>query len=363
MGRVCRRGVGRGPRTPDPGAEHRRTSVVVEPDPGLEHYMAVEVSARADAIMSGRVEPTEDNMLKLSSDCRMASFDWAGFSESEIHPDTSTLSQCAIRVADTWEEHQDHTYRTATGADHPRPGAFQLVFADLGTPKDDNDRTAYDRLKAEIVARGVPADQVQFVHDHDKNDDDKARFFDKCRDGRVSVAISSTSKMGIGTNIQDRMVALHHLDCPWRPSDIEQREGRILRQGNQNPEVDVYAYATEKSFSVYGWQTLERKAGFIGQVMRADPNGPRSIEVADTESMDYGEIKALATGDPRFLQAAKLDSEVKRLDRLSRAHSRDTGSAARRQSHGEERLAEVTGRIDRLEPIAGSSPSRSGSDR
>ncbi len=329
-----------------------RQTVVVEPDPGLEHYMAVEVSARADAIMSGRVEPTEDNMLKLSSDCRMASFDWAGFSDGEVHPDNSTLSQCAIRVADTWGEHQEHTYKTATGAEHPRPGAFQLVFADLGTPKDDNDRTAYDRLKAEIVARGVPADQVQFVHDHDKNDDDKARFFDKCRDGRVSVAISSTSKMGVGTNIQDRMVALHHLDCPWRPSDIEQREGRILRQGNQNPEVDVYAYATEKSFSVYGWQTLERKAGFIGQVMRADPNGPRSIEVADTESMDYGEIKALATGDPRFLQAAKLDSEVKRLDRLSRAHGRDTGSAARRQSHGEERLAEVTGRIDRLEPIA-----------
>lgn len=329
-----------------------RQTVVVEPDGGLEHYMGVTVSQRADAIAGGRVEPTEDNMLKLSSDCRMASFDWAGFSEGEIHPDNSTLSQCAKRVAAQWEQSKDTVYQTETGAEHPRKGAFQLVFADLGTPKKGTDQTAYDRLKAEMVARGVPADQIAFIHDNDGSDDEKAQFFAKCRDGRVSVAISSTPKMGVGTNVQNRLVSLHHLDCPWRPSDIEQREGRALRQGNQNPEVSIHAYVTEKSFSVYGWQTLERKAGFIGQVMRATPGGPRSIEVEDTESLDYGEIKALSTGDPRFLESAKLESEVKRLDRLSRAHGRDTGSARRRQEHGEARLGEVTKRIDRLEPIA-----------
>lgn len=332
-------------------ATGRRQTIVVEPDPDLEHYMQVEVSARADAIAAGSVPPTEDNMLKLSSDCRNASFDWAGFSESEVRPENSPVAQCADRVAATWAEHQDHTYQTKTGADHPRPGAFQLVFADLGTPKGDG-TSAYDQLKDEIVARGVPADQVQFVHDHDQNDDAKGQFFEQCRDGRVSVAVSSTPKMGVGTNVQDRMVALHHLDCPWRPSDIEQREGRIMRQGNQNPKVDIYAYATERSFSVYGWQTLERKAGFIGQVMRADPNGPRSIAVEDTEAMDYGEVKALATGDERFLKAAKLDSEVSRLDRLSRAHVRDTSSATRRYTHAESRLTQTTARIEQLTPIA-----------
>ncbi|HEV2808917.1 MAG TPA: hypothetical protein VGV93_00790 [Acidimicrobiales bacterium] len=158
--------------------------------------------------------------------------------------------------------------------------------------------------------------------------------------------------MGVGTNVQDRLVALHHLDCPWRPSDIEQREGRILRQGNQNPNVAIYAYATERSFSVYGWQTLEREAGFIGQVMRATPDGPRSVEVSDTEALSYGEVKALATGDPDFLEAAKLDDQVALLERLARAHGRDTVAAQRRVAAGEREAPRLDRQIADLAPIA-----------
>lgn len=328
-----------------------RRTIVVEPPAGLAEFMATEVSDRAERIRSGGVDPTEDNMLKLSSDCRAASFDWAGYSGQTVDSDQSTLDQCAERIAGHYRDTQTATYRTPPGADHPRPGGFQLVFADLGTPKGDGD-SAYRRLKDALVERGVPAEQVQFVHDHDQNDDAKARFFDSCRDGRTAVAISSTAKMGVGTNVQDRLVAMHHLDCPWRPSDIEQREGRILRQGNQNPEVSIYAYATERSFSVYGWQTLERKAGFIGQVMRADPDGPRSIEVTDTEALAYGEVKAIATGDPRFLEAAKLDDQLGRLERLSRAHSRDMTSAQRRIVTSQRSLDIIDHQAETLAPVA-----------
>ena len=153
-----------------------------------------------------------------------------------------------------------------------------------------------------LVARGVPDGQIGFVHDYDNSDESKARFFEMCRDGRISVAISSTAKMGIGTNVQDRLYAIHHLDVPWRPDFIEQSEGRGLRQGNQHPRIEIIAYATERSFSATGWQTVQRKAGFVGQLMRADPDGPRTLEAVDEQTLSYGQIKAMATGDPAFLE-------------------------------------------------------------
>jgi hypothetical protein len=329
-----------------------RQVVTVEPPAGLAFYMSEVISARADAIRQRRVHPSEDNMLKLSSDCRAASFDWATFSGEHVDEANSALAACADRIASTYHQHRDRTYHTESGHEHPRRGALQLVFADLGTPKPGRDDTTYDKLKALLVRRGIPAEAVQFAHDHDANDAAKGRFFAACRDGRVAVAISSTAKMGIGTNVQTRLAALHHLDCPWRPSDIEQREGRILRQGNQNPTVAIYAYATERSFSVYGWQTLERKAGFIGQVMRATPDGPRSVEVSDTEALSYGEVKALATGDPDFLEAAGLDDQVARLERLARAHGRDTVAAQRRITGGERESGVLDRQIADLAPTA-----------
>lgn len=332
-------------------ADGRRQVLTVAPPPGLVRYMTVEVDARVEAIRSRRVAPTEDNMLKLSSDCRMASFDWEAFSGETVAPAESTLATCADQVADTYHATKDRPYRTPTGAQHPRPGALQVVFADLGTPAKGDDTKAYHRFRQMLGARGVPAEQVQFSHEHDANGASKERFFAACRDGRIAVAVSSTAKMGMGTNVQDRLVAMHHLDCPWRPSDIEQREGRIVRQGNQNPEVMITAYATEQSFSVYGWQTLERKAGFIGQVMRATPDGPRSVDVSDEEAMGYGEIKALATGDPDFLRQSQLESDLARLERLARAHGRDTISAGRRVTAGRQELAGIDQRLAAAGPV------------
>jgi len=327
-----------------------RKIVTIDPPPGLAEFMSVEVSRRADAIRNRQVQPEEDNMLKLSSDCRNASFDWEAFSGEHVPDEYSTLAACADDVAAVWERDRDKTYLMADGTPHPRPGSFQLVFADLGTPKK-GEPTSYERLKELLVARGIPAEQIQFAHDHDANAGAKDRFFASCRDGRVSVAIASTAKMGVGTNVQTRLAWGYHLDCPWRPDFIEQREGRWLRQGNQNTEVGTTAYATEKSFSVYGWQTLERKAGFIGQIMRATPDGPRSLDVTDDEALSYGEVKALATGDPDFLEAAKLEDELARVDRLSRAHARDVTAASRRVTSYDREARVLDHEIATLGPI------------
>lgn len=166
-----------------------------------------------------------------------------------MNPGESTLATCADQVADTYHANKDRPYRGTTGAPNPRPGALQLVFADLGTPAKGDDTKAYHRFRQMLVARGVPAEQVQFAYEHAATAASKERFFAACRDGRVAVAVSSTVKRGMGTNVQDRMVAMRHLDCQWRPSDIEQREGGIMRQGNQKPEVTISAYVPPSSRS------------------------------------------------------------------------------------------------------------------
>jgi N12 class adenine-specific DNA methylase len=330
----------------------KRRIVVIQPDQGLVDYMAITVSARADAIHSGGVDPKVDNMLKLTTDCRAVSFDWAGFSGQSIAEEHSVFAVAADEIARIYHAHAGDTYLTATGAPHPRPGAFQLVFADLGTPKPGHDDTAYDRLRGFLVARGVPATKVAFAHEHDKTDDAKARFFAMCRDGRVAVAVSSTAKMGIGTNVQDRLIGLHHLNVPWRPSDVEQREGRGLRQGNQNAGIEILAYATERSASTHGWQTVERKSGFVGQLMRADPNGPRTVDPSDDETLSYGQIKALSTGDPAFLEVADLEDRVGGLSRLERAHSQEMAALVRRDRSLTERIHVASTTLTAIAPLA-----------
>lgn len=253
----------------------RRQVVAVPPAPELERFIRDELTSRVEAVRSRRVTPDEDNMLKLSGDARFASFDWTSFRGEPVADEHSSIAAAAQNIARIYHEHRDREYLSEAGVAHPRPGALQLVFSDLATPGGSRGHNAYEALRARLVGLGVPAEMVRFAHEFDRGDEAMAEMAERCRDGRIAVLIGSTAKLGVGVNVQDRAVALHHLDCPWRPRDVEQREGRICRQGNQNGEVAIYAYVSERSFFVYGWQTVERKAAFVGQVMRATPDGPR----------------------------------------------------------------------------------------
>jgi hypothetical protein len=249
-------------------------TVVVPGSPQLAE-LVVELGMRAERVRSRAVRPEEDNMLKISSDGRAAALDLRLVGRER--PDIATkIDVAGENITAIWQEHRGDRFVGADGEVHLRPGALQLVFCELGTPAEH--WNVYEELKAQLVLRGVPDGQVRFIHDA-KDDRAKAELFAACRAGSVAVLVGSTAKMGIGTNVQDRAVALHHLDCPWRPADLAQREGRILRQGNQNSEVQILRYVTEGSFDTYMWQTVERKARFIGQLMRGrldvrDPGRP-----------------------------------------------------------------------------------------
>ncbi|MEJ3743140.1 SNF2-related protein [Actinomycetes bacterium KLBMP 9797] len=242
----------------------------------------------------------------------------------------SKLTIAADTIARIYAEHRDDVFTDADGQPHPRRGALQIVFSDLGVPADG--WNAYDELRNLLVARGVPRAQIRFMHEAG-NDADKAQLFAAARDGRISVLIGSTEKMGVGTNVQARAVALHHLDCPWRPADLQQREGRILRQGNQSAEVDIFRYVTEGSFDGFMWQTVARKSQFIAQLMRGRLD-VREIEDIGDAALSYNEVKALATGNPLLLDQAALQAEVTKLERMERSHhkERDRMGWVRRQS-------------------------------
>lgn len=229
------------------------------------------------------------------------------------------LATAADTIAAIHAEHAGDVFTDVDGAPHPRPGALQIVFSDLGVPADGFN--AYDQLRELLTERGVPREQVRFMHEA-RNDVEKAQLFAAARDGRIAVLVGSTEKMGVGTNVQARAVALHHLDCPWRPADLQQREGRILRQGNQNAEVAILRYVTEGSFDAYMWQTVSRKAVSISQVLRGTVN-VREIEDIGDAALSYNEAKALATGNPLLLDQAALQVEVTRMERLERSHTRE----------------------------------------
>ncbi|MDG4793115.1 SNF2-related protein [Micromonospora sp. WMMD1082] len=231
----------------------------------------------------------------------------------------SKLAAAAETIARVYAEHRDDIFSDSDGQPHPRPGALQIVFSDLGVPAAG--WNAYDELREQLVARGVPRGQIRFMHEAG-NDAEKAALFAAARDGRISVLIGSTEKMGVGTNVQQRAVALHHLDCPWRPADLQQREGRILRQGNQNAEVEIIRYVTEGSFDGFMWQTVARKAEFIAQLMRGRLD-VREIEDIGDAALSYNEVKALATGNPLLLDQAALQAEVTKLERMERSHHRE----------------------------------------
>ena len=293
-------------------------TVVVPPSEELRDYVE-ELVERAEAVRNRQVRPDEDNMLKVAGDGRKAALDLR-LVDREPDPAGGKIAACAERVAAIYHETRDRVYGGPTGEASPRPGALQVVFCDLGTPHPGA-WSVYGELRAQLMGRGIPEPMVRFVHEAG-DDRAKAELFAACRDGRVAVLIGSTEKMGVGTNVQRRLVALHHLDCPWRPADIAQREGRALRQGNQNEEVGIYRYATEGSFDVYMWQTVERKAAFIHQVMAGEVAG-RELEDVGEVALSYAEVKALATGNPLILEKAGVDNEVSRLLRLRQAHGKD----------------------------------------
>ncbi len=290
-------------------------TVVVPASHRLRHYVE-QLAERAEQVRNRAVEPSEDNILKITGDGRRAALDLRLVGEAP-DLDGGKLRVAADRIAAIHRQTAECTYPSATDEFSLRPGALQLVFCDVSTPARSG-WNAYDELRSLLAERGVPAHAVRFIHEAG-TDEAKAKLFAACRDGRIAVLVGSTDKLGVGTNVQARAVALHHLDCPWRPADIEQRDGRILRQGNQNAEVEILRYVSEGSFDIYMWQTLERKAAFIAQVSRGGMPD-REVDDIGEQALSYAEVKALATGNPLIMEKAGVDAEVAKLTRLERAH-------------------------------------------
>lgn len=279
---------------------------------------------RAEAVKNREVEPHEDNMLKITSDGRKAALDLRemGIDVHEKEQEGLKLKYAANEIAKRYHANKDKTFTGEDGEPDFIAGAIQSVFCDLSTPGKDKDFSAYEILKEYLIERGVPAESIRFIHEAN-NDKKKEKLFEDCRNGKVSIIMGSTSKMGFGTNIQKRMVAQHHLDAPWRPADIEQRDGRIERQGNQNEEIEILRYVTEGSFDVYMWQALERKAKFISQIMSPFEAVMRNFEDNDVKSLSYAEVKAIATGDTRLIEQAEIESKLANLHSLRESHGRE----------------------------------------
>jgi N12 class adenine-specific DNA methylase len=328
-------------RLPTPDlAGGKPETVVVDPSDRLVDYVA-DLAGRAERIRNRSVDPAEDNMLKVTGDGRRAALDLRLVGE-EPDLDGGKLAVAADRIASIHRATREHTYGDEHGQLTIRPGALQLVFCDVSTPAGDG-WNAYDELSDLLMRRGVDRDSIRYMQDA-STDQAKAKLFSACRDGSVGVLVGSTETMGVGTNVQTRAIAMHHLDAPWRPADIEQREGRILRQGNQNPEVQIFRYVTEGSFDTYMWQTLERKAAFIAQVTRGDlPD--RDVDDIGDQALSFAEVKALATGDPLVLEKAGVDADVARLSRLERSHQDD-------QHRLRSTLATSRQRADRADEVA-----------
>jgi N12 class adenine-specific DNA methylase len=414
--------------------------VVVVPASFEQHQFMAELSDRAEQVRNRRVHPSEDNLLKISSDGRAAALDLRLVERESDAP--GKLDIAAERIAGIWVEHRDDVFYTkdenGLRIREEITGSLQIVFCDLGTPKEgrtnrnaneyetvraklhaagvaegmlaeldemfhateppeqqawedlhdrlwdavglteddigtsvgpnadakalftrvvgvfnersalrrSGDWSAYSELKDQLVARGIPAEQIRFMQEA-RTDQDKADLFAAARAGKVAVLIGSTELMGVGTNVQRRAVALHHLDCPWRPADVDQREGRIRRQGNQHDAVRIIRYVTEGSFDAYMWQTVERKQKFIAQVMKGKLD-TRDMEAIDEAALSYSEVKALASGDMRLLAKAKVDQEVQKLERLESSHRRSQQSMRGRIQAGEAAITALTAKLDNI---------------
>lgn len=270
-----------------------------------QKQMVEGLSERAERVRNKMVNSSEDNMLCITNDGRKLALDQRLLNPLLPDSETGKVSACADNVYDIWKR---------TEADR----STQLVFCDLSTPKGDGSFNVYDDLKAKLIAKGIPESEIAFVHSAE-TESKKKELFGKVRSGQIRVLIGSTQKMGAGTNVQKKLIAEHHLDCPWRPADLQQREGRIIRQGNDNPEVDIYTYVTENTFDSYLYQLVESKQKFIGQIMTSK-SPVRSAEDVDEQALSYAEIKALCTGNPHIKEKMDLDIDVSRLKLLKANH-------------------------------------------
>ena len=247
---------------------------------------------------AGLVDASEGNMLKSTNCGRKCALDQRLINDMLPDFPDSKVNRCVRNAFDIWQE-------TAQNR------STQLIFCDLSTPKNDGTFNVYDDVREKLVARGIPREEIAFIHEAG-TEAKKAELFAKVRSGKVRILLGSTPKLGAGTNIQDRLIALHHLDCPWKPADLEQQEGRILRQGNQNKKVKIFRYVTENTFDAYMWQILENKQKFISQIMTSK-SPVRACEDVDDAALSYAEIKALATGNPYITEKMYLDIQVRQL--------------------------------------------------
>ncbi|MFB6505632.1 helicase-related protein [Streptomyces sp. NPDC056099] len=346
--------------TPDV-ASGKAITISVDPTDEMLAYQQ-ELAARAKAVKKGDVDPREDNMLKISSDGRKVSLDprMVGLDEQG-----NKLPKAAENIARIYEETKDAVYPTSKNnpTPHDTPGGLQIVFLDMGTPqdpgkskkkgkKDDGPTSveelsqsrfpAYQELKDLLIERGVPAEKIRFIHEA-KNDAEKARLFNDARTGKIAVLLGSTTKMGTGTNVQLRATALHHLDCPWRPADLEQRNGRIIRQGNANPEVAIFQYVTEQSFDGFSWQTVARKAKFIRQIMKGNLTD-RTVEDIPDGVFNAEQVTAISTGNPYLLEQANVKASLAILKRKLKGHLR-TIEGYKNTIRGAEKMREDTNKL------------------
>ena len=271
----------------------------------MQTEMVASLAKRAEKVRARLVEPNIDNMLKITNDGRKLALDQRMIDPMLPDDPDSKVNACVDNVYRIWEEHADTK-------------ATQLVFCDLSTPKNDGTFNVYDDMREQLIALGIPAEQIRFIHEA-TTDAQKKELFGKVRSGEVRVLFGSTPKMGAGTNVQDRLIAIHNLDCPWRPSDLEQRQGRIERQGNMFPEVEVYRYVTEQTFDAYLYQLVESKQKFISQIMTSK-SPVRSAEDVDEVALSFAEVKMLATGDARFKEKMDLDIQVSKLRVLKQSY-------------------------------------------
>lgn len=287
-----------------PVPEAHYHNIVLKPSE-TQKEMVAGLSERAERVRNKMVDSSVDNMLLITNDGRKLALDQRLMNDMLPDSETSKVGACADNVFDIWQ-------RTA------EQKSTQMVFCDLSTPHGDGKFNVYDDLRDNLIAKGIPAEEIAYIHTAN-SEAQKKELFGKVRSGQVRVLIGSTQKMGAGTNVQTKLVALHHLDCPWRPSDLQQREGRIIRQGNENPEVDIYTYVTENTFDSYLYQLVESKQKFIGQIMTSK-SPVRSAEDIDETALSYAEIKALCAGNPHIKEKMDLDIDVSRLKLLKANH-------------------------------------------
>ena len=283
---------------PVPEAEYHNVSV--EPSE-MQKEMVASLAERAEKVRGGGVDSSVDNMLKITNDGRKLALDQRMLNAMLPDFENSKINACVDNVYRIWEENKDKK-------------SAQLVFCDLSTPKNDGTFSVYNDIRKKLIERGVPESEVRFIHEAE-TDVKKKELFQKVRKGEVRVLMGSTQKMGAGTNVQDRLIALHDVDCPWRPADLEQRSGRIIRQGNSNPKVEIYRYVTKQTFDAYLYQLVEGKQKFASQIMTSK-SPVRSAEDIDETALSYAEIKMLATGNPYIKEKMDLDIQVQKLKLL-----------------------------------------------